>query len=175
MLGLEKQAAAILPHLQILLSKDPQPEEARNKAMTALADMKGGNAANGKRVFRRMCVACHKVAGDGADLGPDMTSVGKRLDGYKLVESLIDPNAAVEDKYLSTSVITDDGLNITGLLVSETPDEVVIFDGKEQKKIPVAEIEERVKLKQSSMPEGLAGTMSPNEFLDVIEYLRTQK
>jgi hypothetical protein len=59
--------------------------------------------------------------------------------------------------------------------VSETPDEVVIFDGKEQKKIPVAEIEERVKLKQSSMPEGLAGTMSPNEFLDVIEYLRTQK
>jgi len=51
----------------------------------------------------------------------------------------------------------------------------VIFDGKEQKKIPVAEIEERVKLKQSSMPEGLAGTMSPNEFLDVIEYLRTQK
>ena len=174
-LGLEKQAAAILPHLQILLSKDPQPEEARNKAMTALADMKGGNAANGKRVFRRMCVACHKVAGDGADLGPDMTSVGKRLDGYKLVESLIDPNAAVEDKYLSTSVITDDGLNITGLLVSETPDEVVIFDGKEQKKIPVAEIEERVKLKQSSMPEGLAGTMSPNEFLDVIEYLRTQK
>jgi len=174
-LGLDKQAAQILPSLQILLSKDPQPEEARNKAMTAMADMRGGSADNGKRVFRRMCVACHMVHGEGAKLGPDMTGVGKRLDGYKLVESIIDPNAAVEEKYLSTSVITDDGRNITGLLVSETPEEVVIFDGKEQKKIAVAEIDERVKLKQSSMPEGLAGTMSPNEFLDVIEYLRTLK
>jgi hypothetical protein len=32
-----------------------------------------------------------------------------------------------------------------------------------------------VKLKQSSMPEGLAGTMSPNEFLDVIEFMRSLK
>jgi len=174
-LGLDKQAAQILPHLQVLLSKDPQPEEARNKAMQAMADMGGGNADNGKRVFRRMCVACHKAFGEGANLGPDMTGVGKRLDGYKLVESIIDPNAAVEEKYLSTSVITADGRSITGLLVSETPEEIVIFDGKEQRHIPVAEIDERVKLKQSSMPEGLAGTMSPNEFLDVITFLRTLK
>ena len=174
-LGLDKQAAQILPHLQVLLSKDPQPDEVRNKAMQALADTKGGSVDNGKRVFRRMCVACHKVYGEGANLGPDMTGVGKRLDGYKLVESIIDPNAAVEDKYLSTSVLTNDGRTITGLLVSDTPEEVVIFDGKEQKKIPVAEIDERVKLKQSSMPEGLAGTMSPNEFLDVIEFMRSLK
>jgi hypothetical protein len=59
--------------------------------------------------------------------------------------------------------------------VSESPEEVVIFDGKEQKKIKVSEIEERKTLKQSSMPEGLAATLSPNELLDVVEFMRTLK
>ncbi|MEI8228543.1 MAG: GDSL-type esterase/lipase family protein [Planctomycetota bacterium] len=174
-LGLDKKAAEIQPHMAVLTSKDPKTDEERNKAMQAIALVTGGNPTSGKLVFRRVCVNCHKVAGEGAELGPDMTQVGKRLDSYKLVESIIDPNAAVDDKYLSTAILTDDGRNITGLLVSETPEEVVIFDGKEMKTIPVAEIDERAKLRQSSMPEGLAATLSPNEFLDVVEYLRTLK
>ena len=174
-LGLDKKAAEIKPHLAILLSKDPKSEEERNKAMTALAGISGGNADNGKAVFRRVCINCHRVYNEGANLGPDMNGVGKRLDSYKLVESIIDPNAQVDDKYLSTLVVTDDGRSITGLLVSESPEELVIFDGKEQKKIAVAEIDERMKLKQSSMPEGLAATLSPNELLDVVEFMRTLK
>ena len=174
-LGLDKKAAEITPHLKILLSKDPKSEEERNKAMTALAGITGGNKDNGKQVFRRVCVACHKVHNEGANLGPDMNGVGKRLDSYKLVESIIDPNAAVDEKYLSTLVITADGRSISGLLISESPEEVVIFDGKEQKKIAASEIDERQKLKQSSMPEGLAATLSPNELLDVVEFLRSLK
>ena len=174
-LGLDKKAAEITPHLKILLSKDPKSDEERNKAMTALAGITGGNKDNGKQVFRRVCIACHKVHNEGANLGPDMTGVGKRLDSYKLVESIIDPNAQVDDKYLSTLVVTADGRSISGLLVSESPEEVVIFDGKEQKRIAVSEIDERMKLKQSSMPEGLAATLSPNELLDVVEFLRSLK
>ena len=174
-LGLDKKAAEIMPHLKILLSKDPTSEEQRNKAMTSLAGIKGGNKENGKAVFRRVCINCHKVYNEGMNLGPEMNGVAKRLDSYKLFESIIDPNAQVDDKYLSTLVVTDDGRSITGLLVSESPEELVIFDGKEQKKIAVAEIDERMKLKQSSMPEGLAATLSPNELLDVVEFLRSLK
>jgi putative heme-binding domain-containing protein len=137
--------------------------------------MKGGSAERGKVVFRRVCINCHKVGTDGADLGPDMTQVGRRLDGYKLLESIIYPNAAVDEKYLSTMVLTDDGRSIVGLLVSETPEALVIFDGREHRKIPTAEIDERTRLKQSSMPDGLAGTLAPNELLDVVEYLRSLK
>jgi putative heme-binding domain-containing protein len=108
-------------------------------------------------------------------MGPDMMGVGKRLNSYKLVESIIDPNADIADKYLSTSVLTNDGRSIVGLLVSETPDELVIFDGKEKKTVKVADVDERTKLRQSSMPEGLAATLSPNEFLDVIAFLKTLK
>ena len=174
-LGLDKKAGEVRPHLAVLLAEQTKSDEERNKAMQAIADITGGNPENGKFVFRRVCINCHKVGTEGADLGPDMTQVGKRLPPYKLVESIIDPNAEVDPKYLSTLVVTDDGKSITGLLVSETEQELVIFDGKEQKKISVDSIEERVKLKQSSMPEGLAATLSPTEFLDVIEYMKGLK
>jgi putative heme-binding domain-containing protein len=174
-LGLDKKAGEVRPHLAVLLAEQTKSDEERNKAMQAIADITGGNRANGRLVFERVCLNCHKVGGQGADLGPDMTQVGKRLPPYKLVESIIDPNAEVDPKYLSTLVVTDEGKSIQGLLVSETDRELVIFDGKEQRRIPTADIEERVKLKQSSMPEGLAATLSPTEFLDVIEYLKGLK
>jgi len=174
-LGLDKKAGEVRPHLAVLLAEQTKSDEERNKALQAIADIKGGNSGNGRLVFERVCLNCHKVGGQGADLGPNMTQVGTRLPPLKLVESIIDPNAEVDPKYLSTLVVTDDGKSITGLLVSETEQELVIFDGKEQKKISVDSIEERVKLKQSSMPEGLAATLSPTEFLDVIEYMKGLK
>jgi len=172
-LGLERKAEQIRPFLALLTGREPQPEEVRNKAMQALADMPGGNRKNGKAVFRRACSACHKVDGEGTDYGPALNGVATRLTAAKLVESIVDPNAEVAEKYLSTSILTEDGRSIVGLLVSEAPEHVEIFDGKESKKIPVAEIDERTQLKQSSMPEGLAATLSPNEFLDVIAFLKS--
>ncbi len=174
-ISIDKKGAQVVPYLQILLGKDSSALEQRNKAMQALADMKGGDAANGKEVFRRGCLACHKVFNEGQDFGPDMMKVGMRLTKYKLVESIIDPNADVDKKYLSTLISTSSGKIVTGLLVSENKDEVVIFDGKVKRVIKVADIEERKTLKQSSMPEGLAGTISPAEFLDVIAFLATLK
>jgi putative heme-binding domain-containing protein len=174
-LGLEQKAEELRPHLAVLLAEQTRSDEERNKAMQAIADTRGGNRDNGKGVFRRVCVSCHKVGIEGANLGPEMTQVGKRLSPYKLVESIIDPNAEVDPKYLSTLVVTDEGKSITGLLVSETDNELVIFDGKEAKRIPADSIDERVQLKQSSMPEGLAATLSPTELLDVIEYLKGLK
>ncbi len=174
-ISIDKKGAQVIPFLQILLGKDSPALEQRNKAMQALADMKGGDAENGKQVFRRGCLACHKVFNEGQDFGPDMMKVGTRLTKYKLVESIIDPNADVDKKYLSTLISTSSGKIVTGLLVSENKEEVVIFDGKVKRVIKVADIEERKTLKQSSMPEGLAGTISPAEFLDVIAFLASLK
>ena len=171
----DKKSAEVLPYLTILLGKDPQSDEARNKATQAIADMGGGSAESGKAVFRRSCVACHKVYGEGADFGPDMMKVGTRLNPFKIVQSIIDPNAEIDAKYLSTSILTSDGKSIVGLLVSETKDQVVIFDGKEKKTIATDDIEARRQIKQSSMPEGLGATLSPTEFLDVIAFLKSLK
>jgi len=132
---------------------------------------------NGRAVFVRNCTACHKVgSGEGADYGPNLAEVATRSKTrVKLIESIIDPNADVEPKYASTRIVTLDGKTITGLLVSESKKEVVIFDGKEKKAVTLDNIESRTVLKQSSMPEGQVATMSPAEFLDLVEYLSTLK
>ncbi|MFM8953775.1 MAG: HEAT repeat domain-containing protein, partial [Planctomycetaceae bacterium] len=174
-LGHEEKARKILPHLEVLTSKSPQTAEDRTKALQLLGRMPGGDPGNGQLVFKRVCAACHKAAADGATLGPALAGVGTRLKPAKIVESIVDPNAEVAEQYLSTSVLTDDGRSIVGLVVSETPDELVIFDGKERRTIRVAEIDERSKLRQSSMPDGLAATLAPHELLDVVAYLKSLK
>jgi putative heme-binding domain-containing protein len=174
-LSSSKTGGAAAPYLQTLLGKDPQPAEARNKAMQALADMKG-NVGNGKQVFLRNCIACHRVGKEqGQDYGPNLDKVAMRLTKFKIVESIIDPNADVDMKYLTTQIVTADGKTVSGLVVSETADVVVIFDGKEKREIKKKAIEERNVLKQSSMPEGLGATIAPVEFLDLMSYLASLK
>jgi putative heme-binding domain-containing protein len=175
-LASSKAGNAAVPFLRTLLSQEETSKETRNKAMTALTALKG-NSNKGREVFVRACTACHKVGnGEGNEFGPNLHQVATRLkDRYKLVESVIDPNAEVDKKYLSTRIATSQGKIYSGLVISENPKEVVLFDGKEKRAIPVADIEERVQLKQSSMPEGLAGAMAPVEFLDLMEYLATLK
>jgi putative heme-binding domain-containing protein len=174
LLATSKAGSAALPYLQTLLGAESRPAEQRNRAMQALADMRG-NPTNGRQVFLRNCTACHRVGnGEGQEYGPNLAEVATRLKTrLKLVESIIDPNAEVDEKYLSTRIDTLGGLTITGLLVSENDKEVVIFDGTEKKVIAKDDIDRRTTLKQSSMPEGLAGSISPAEFLDLIEYLAT--
>ncbi|MGE3820729.1 MAG: PVC-type heme-binding CxxCH protein, partial [Isosphaeraceae bacterium] len=169
-----RAGAAALPFLQTLLSQQIKPEEERDKALTGLASLKG-DVNRGREVFVRNCTACHKVGnGEGREYGPNLAGVAKRLDRTKIVQSVIDPNADVDPKYRTTMIVTTDGAIVSGLVVSESADEVEIFDGKAVRKIPVKEIEERALRTQSSMPEGTASTIAPSEFIDLIEYLGTQ-
>ncbi|HYH67718.1 MAG TPA: PVC-type heme-binding CxxCH protein [Urbifossiella sp.] len=174
-LASSKAGGAAAPHLKLLLSAEPQPAEVKNRAMTALAGLKG-NATNGRAVFTRGCIACHKVGnGDGQDYGPNLAGVAAKMPRTKIIESIIDPNAEVDAKYTSTRVVTLDGKSVSGLLVSENKTELAIFDGMMRRTIRIDDIDTRVALKQSSMPEGQAATMAPSEFVDLIEYLDSLK
>ncbi len=174
LMAASKSGAAALPFLQTLMSQQPKPEEERNKAMTALSGLQG-DANRGREVFVRNCTACHKVGnGEGREFGPNLEGVAKRMNKVKIVQSVIEPNADVAEKYRSTLIVTTDGMPTAGLVVSENDTEVELFDGKAVRKIAKADIEERVIQQQSSMPEGAASTVAPSEFIDLLEYLAAQ-
>lgn len=169
-----KAGGRAVPYLKTLLAGTDAGSARRVEAITELTKMKG-NPANGREVFRRTCIACHKVAGEGQDYGPNMDKVATRLNRYKLIESVIDPSAEMDPKYYTTKIETTDGVTVSGLVVKDTKEAVTIFDGKETKTIKTEDIAERKTVKQSSMPEGLAGGLAPVEFLDVIEFLSSLK
>jgi len=135
-----------------------------------------GVADNGKAVFRRICVACHKFGSEGIEYGPQIDGVAARLKREDIIESVLDPNAKIAPGFLTTNVETNAGTAFSGFVIGETPELLTLrIAGGLRQEIKVADIKKRENLKQSSMPEGLANAMSPGEFLDLIEFLSSLK
>jgi putative heme-binding domain-containing protein len=136
----------------------------------------GGDAAGGEKVFMRSCKACHRVGAEGAEFGPNLSDVGKRLNREEILESILFPNLKIEPKYRATNIVTIDGNALSGLVVAESDAEISLLlgDGKLQK-IPLADIEERQEVEVSSMPERLHEGMSGAELLDLLAYLAAQQ
>ena len=84
-----------------------------------------GDALKGRELYRKQCATCHRLFGEGNQVGPDLTFANRKDRDYLLV-SLIDPSAVIRKEFLSYVVQTTDGRLLTGLLVEQTPQHVVL-------------------------------------------------
>ncbi|TWU30394.1 PVC-type heme-binding CxxCH protein [Bythopirellula polymerisocia] len=165
--------AAIKP-LKAALDPD-NSEDVRNHSYAMLEKL-AGNADSGQAVFGRVCANCHKVGDRGYEFGPNLSDVGKRLKRRELIESIVEPSKKVDPKYVTTTVLTADGLPMTGFVINKDEDSITLALPEGVKKtFTNGDIDEVFETKQSSMPENLGSTIAPAEFLDVIEYLSTLK
>jgi putative heme-binding domain-containing protein len=132
--------------------------------------------AEGAKVFQRSCRACHRVGTDGAAYAPNLSDVGKRLSREEILQSILFPNAKIEDKYRATNIYTDDGKALSGLVIEENDKEVSLLLGQGTlQKIAKDLIEERREVDVSSMPERLNEAMSGEEFIDLLQFLAEQR
>jgi putative heme-binding domain-containing protein len=161
-------------HLKVVLNPDA-PAESRGRAYESLEKL-DGNERNGQYVFQRVCSTCHKVRNTGFQFGPELTDVGKRLSRRELIESIIEPSKKVDPKYVTTTIITVEGKTEVGFVAQKDEKSLTLLttEGK-QKIIPLDQIDDSFETNQSSMPENLASTLAPAEFLDVVEYLTELK
>jgi mono/diheme cytochrome c family protein len=51
-----------------------------------------GNVANGERLFTQQCTSCHRVAGRGGRLGPDLTRIGVQRSHAALTREIRTPS-----------------------------------------------------------------------------------
>jgi putative heme-binding domain-containing protein len=173
---LARQAPSVVARGVIKKLINPETSaSSRAKAYAALEAMPG-DEKNGHSVFTRLCVSCHKVGNTGYTFGPELGDVGKRLTRHELVESIIEPSKKVDPKYVTTTIITNDGKTLVGFILAQTEESVTLLmaEGK-QATIATSDIDEQLKTNQSSMPENLASTLSAAEFLDIIEYMSKRK
>ena len=121
-----------------------------------------------------LCAKCHTINGQGGQIGPDLSSIGKKASRENLLESILLPSKAIADQYVSWVIETRNGLLLTGLIVEDTADHVLLRDanGKDTR-LDKKEIASRGKSPTSLMPGDLAGTMTSAELVDVVEYLLT--
>lgn len=164
-------------HIKVLVQPaDPKAQIQRNNAYEAIEALRG-NAKAGQQVFARVCANCHKVGDKGYQFGPELTNVGTRLNRHDLIESIVEPSAKMDKKYISEQIRTNDDEVLIGFVAKETDEELVLSlpEGKSRTLNKNEDIAERRQALQSSMPENLAVTIAPTEFLDLIEYLTTLK
>ncbi len=136
------------------------------KVVTANSDTQAG-----KQLFTKHCGTCHQYKGIGHKVGPDLATL-KNRSVPALVTAILDPGAAVEDKYVNYSVLTHDGVVHAGIIAGETTTaiEMRLADGK-TKTIVRSDIERIHTTGQSLMPEGMEKNITPEQMGHLIGFL----
>lgn len=134
-----------------------------------------GNPVAGKAVFAKVCGQCHKMYGEGADVGPDITRNG-RASFEQLLSNVFDPSLVIGAAYQAQTIVTTSGQIITGLPVEDNDQRVVLkIQGNRTETIPRSEIEQQVVSPLSLMPEGLEKQLQPSELHDLFAWLTLDK
>lgn len=139
----------------------------------------GGAATLGKKVFfekpEAQCVRCHRINGQGGDVGPDLTHVGSQKDRHYLLESVVLPNKQIAQGFDSVTVLLKNGETQAGVLKSETADQLVL-NAPDTGPITIkkADIKSR-RAALSPMPEGLGQILSKGDLRNLVEYLSSLK
>jgi len=155
---------------------------AEDRQTLADACLNAGDAARGARVFHTAqlaCTTCHSTGAGPVALGPELTRMptdirSEELPAY-LVESLLSPSATIRPEYRGMTIVNDEGQSLTGIVVRETPEAVVLRDASaagREISIPRGSIEATIPSTVSLMPAGLVNLLVDRaQFLDLVAYL----
>jgi putative heme-binding domain-containing protein len=154
--------------------RDPQREQFVAQ-MRTLVKSAEGDPHQGVAVFKRVCGQCHKIYGEGSEVGPDLTANG-RNDFEQLLSNVFDPSLVIGAAYQGVTIITVDGQSFSGLVAEDSDTRVVLkLAGGTTQTIPRAEIETFRKSELSLMPEGVEKQLKAQEIIDLFSFLALDK
>ena len=138
--------------------------------------LKGRDFANGKAMYTAtLCAACHKFAGDGGNIGPDLTGAGNRYTIRDLAENIQDPSKVISDQYGTDYIDLKDGGVIIGRATGEEGGKLMVMTSalapNELTGVPLESIKSRKPWTVSMMPPGLINSLNPEELKDLLAYL----
>ncbi|HZR17645.1 MAG TPA: PVC-type heme-binding CxxCH protein [Verrucomicrobiae bacterium] len=134
--------------------------------------LKTADAVAGRAVFSQVCAVCHKLYGQGAAIGPDLTGSGRNNLDY-LLENIVDPSAIVPEDYRVSEVELKDDRSITGLVVGKSERTITLQTPTEKLTVDRGEIAKMRQTSLSLMPEGLLQGLKEDQVCNLIKYLMT--
>jgi putative heme-binding domain-containing protein len=134
--------------------------------------------ARGQAMFTAAaCIKCHRFAGQGKLVGPDLSGVSRRFGRRDMLESILFPSKVIDDKYRNVILVTDDGRVLTGSLLSDDGETIQLSADPTQPSKTVAVKKANIESQQHSlsspMPTGTLNTLSKEEILDLLAYLES--
>jgi putative membrane-bound dehydrogenase-like protein len=133
---------------------------------------KKGDVAKGREVFKTLCSTCHQVNKDGVNFGPDLSEIGGKLSSEALYTAILYPDRGISFGYEGFRIKLGDGSAAFGRIVSETADKIEMQYMIQQQTVNKVDIVSRVQLSSSLMPSNLQSSMTQQELIDLVEYLK---
>ncbi len=133
-----------------------------------------GSSANGKKVFFSAstgCGKCHLFAGEGGDVGPNLTEIRGKYGRPELLDSILNPSAAIAFGYDSWLVQTKGGEVYSGILLSDGEEILLKESSGEMRAIRDYQVAFRKQQKSSIMPDNIALGLTAQDLVDVVEFL----
>jgi quinoprotein glucose dehydrogenase len=139
----------------------------------------GGDAKEGRKIFYERaeagCFRCHKVGGEGGDVGPELAGLSAARGRDYVLESILYPNKHIATGYESLTVAMKTGQSYAGILKAETPAQLTLNSPEDGVlNLPKKDIEQRVP-GMSAMPEGMTQVLTKAEIRDLMEFLASAK
>jgi len=126
----------------------------------------------GRAVFAKTCASCHRIAGIGVDVAPDISD-SRTKTAQQLLVDILQPNRAIDAHYTAYVITTTDGRVLTGIIAAETATSITLrqAEGKTEM-LSRTDIESIQSTGLSLMPEGLERDLSLQDMADVIAFIK---
>ncbi len=139
-----------------------------------------GDPERGRRLFAQAsgvtCRKCHTIDGQGGKIGPDLSGIGRQLRPAEILDNIVAPSKKIDPKYANWIVATTRGTIDSGLMIQQSPSQVVLrdADGKD-KTFPREDIEFMKPQQKSIMPEMLFRDFTAEQAADLLAFLQSRK
>ncbi len=158
-------------------AKGPMRNWTKEAALAVLEKpLRKRSFAEGRNLFHAtQCAKCHRFAGEGGAVGPDLSTALQKYSISDLLDSMLTPSKVISDQYGSHQVTTAAGKVLVGRAV-EVGDELYVYtveSGARPVIIKTEEVDEMVVSKVSQMPLGLMNPLNEEELKDLIAYLQS--
>ena len=132
----------------------------------------------GRKLFAAAsCFKCHRFRGAGGIVGPDLTAAGRRFNDKDLLDSMTLPSKTVSDQYQASMFVLDNGKTVIGRVANLSGKTIMVMTNMLEPgnftRVQRDTIEEVIPSKTSMMPDGLLNTLTRDEILDLVAYIRS--
>jgi len=168
--GTEMPAATTAPDDDLLLLI----AYLRSVGTVAPPETPSGNVENGGRLFAAQCASCHRVAGRGGRIGPDLTRIGIARSRSALVREIRTPSEWVSPSFETVTLVTKDGQRIRGTKKNEDVFSIQVMDTRERiQGYLKSSLQDVIFEKGSLMPDYGPARLNDSDLNDLVGYLST--
>ncbi|MDB5338741.1 MAG: hypothetical protein JWN70_4360, partial [Planctomycetaceae bacterium] len=126
----------------------------------------------GRVVFEKNCAACHQIGKLGVVVGPDIADLRTKTPAQVLLD-ILSPNQAIDNNYVSYTVVTKDGRVETGFIATETASSITLKQPENKTQVILRQdIEELKSNGISLMPDGLEKNITIEQMADLISFVK---